>query len=232
MRVAPDFLDVYFAITSTNILQKPNVSSVLNDMSAQGSLQGAVAAIVTETNVVGAVGGLNIPSISDFLVGFEAGAKYVSPDIKVLTTLTGSFDDAGEAKKVAQSMIDNGADIVMANADHAGLGVIEAAEQSGMLAKCSIGDQEELAPETVLVSGMAEMAMAFVAFVDAYLPAGDDFEADHFMMGVPEGIVYLSSFYDYESTDEQQSQIDDIVEGVKSGEIVVRDHGDFQLYKS
>lgn len=229
MRVAPEYPDVQFAVTSTDIVQQPNVSSVQNDNAAQGFLQGVVAAVVTETNVVGAVGGMNIPSISDSLVGFEAGAKYVNPDIKVLRTLTGDFEDAGQAKEVAQSMIDSGADLVMQNADHAGMGVIEAAEENGVWAIGSIGDQYELAPKTVLVSGVAEMPVAFEAFVKKYLEAGDDFKAGNFMMGIAEGVIYLSPFYDHELTDEQHAQIDQIVEDVKTGKINPRDYGDFQM---
>ncbi len=229
MRVAPEFPDVQFAVSSTNIVQPPNVSSIQNDNAAQGFMQGAVAAIVTKSNVVGAIGGMNIPSIADSITGFEAGAKFINPDIKVLTTLTGSFDDAGKAKEVAQSMIDQGADIVMQNADHAGMGVIEACEERGVYSIGSIGDQAELAPDTIIVSGRAEMPIAFVAFVEKFL--SDDFEAGNYMMGVAEGVIYLSPFYNFDDvlTDEQKAAIQDVVDGIVDGSIVPRDYGDFLM---
>lgn len=229
MRVAPEFPDVQFAVTSTNIVQKPNVSSVQNDNAAQGFLQGAVAAIVSESGVVGAIGGMNIPSISDSITGFEAGAKYINPDIEVLTTLTGSFDDAAKAKEVANSMIEAGADIVMQNADHAGMGVIEAADENGVYAIGSIGDQADLAPDTIIVSGVAEMPVAFVAFVDKYMQ--DDFEADNFMMGVSEGVIYLSPFYKFDDilTEEQKAKIMEVENAIKDGTIVPREYGDFLM---
>ena len=229
MRVAPDYPDVQFAVTSTNIVQPPNVSSIQNDNAAQGFMQGAVAAIVTKTGVVGAIGGMNIPSIADSITGFEAGAKYINPDIEVKTTLTGSFDDAAKAKGVAESMIDQGADVLMQNADHAGMGVIEACVENGIYAIGSIGDQAELAPDTIIVSGVAEMPIAFVAFVDKYMAGG--FEAGNFMMGVAEGVIYLSPFYNFDDilTEEQKAQIMAIEDGIRDGSIVPRDYADFLM---
>ncbi|QRN86771.1 BMP family protein [Clostridia bacterium] len=229
MRVAPEFPDVQFAVTSTNIVQPPNVSSVQNDNAAQGFMQGVVAAVVSESGVVGAIGGMNIPSIADSITGFEAGAKYINPDIEVLTTLTGSFDDAAKAKEVANSMIEAGADIVMQNADHAGMGVIEAAEENGVYAIGSIGDQADLAPDTIIVSGVAEMPVAFVAFVDKYMM--DDFEASNFMMGVAEGVIYLSPFYKFDDilTEEQKAKIMEVEDAIKDGSLVPRDYGDFLM---
>jgi basic membrane protein A len=178
---------------------------------------------------VGAIGGMNIPSIADSITGFEAGAMYINPDIEVLTTLTGSFDDAAKAKEVAMSMIEQGADVLMQNADHAGFGVIEAAEDNGVYAIGSIGDQAELSPDTIVVSGMAEMPIAFLAYVDKYMM--DDFEAANFMMSVAEGVIHLSPFYNFEDilTEEQKSEILAIQDGIVDGSIVPRDYGDFLM---
>jgi basic membrane protein A len=229
MRVAPDFLDVQFAVSSTNIVQEPNVSSIQNDNASQGFMQGAAAAILSKTGVVGAIGGMNIPSIADSITGFEVGALYVNPDIKVMTTLTGSFDDAAKAKEVAMSMVEQGADVLMQNADHAGFGVIEAAEDNGVYAIGSIGDQAELSPDTIVVSGMAEMPIAFLAYVDKYMQ--DDFQAANFMMGVAEGVIHLSPFYNFEDilSEEVKAEILAIQDGITDGTIVPRDHGDFLM---
>lgn len=229
MRVAKEFPDVQFAVTSTNIVQPPNVSSIQNDNAAQGFLNGVVAAIASETGVVGAIGGMNIPSIADSITGFEVGAKYINPDIEVLTSMTGNFDDAAKAKEVAMSMIEQGADVLMQNADHAGFGVFEAAEDSGVYAIGSIGDQAELAPDTIIVSGVIEMPIALVAFVDKYLMG--DFEAANFMMGPAEGVVYLSPFYKFDDilTEEQKTQIMEIQDGIMDGSIVPHDLGDFLM---
>ncbi|QRN86772.1 BMP family protein [Clostridia bacterium] len=229
MRVAPEFPDVQFAVTSTNIVQEPNVSSIQNDNASQGFMQGAAAAIISKTGVVGAIGGMNIPSIADSITGFEVGAKYINPDIEVMTTLTGSFDDAAKAKEVANSMIEAGADVVMQNADHAGMGVIEACEEHGIYALGSIGDQAELAPETIVLSGMAEMPIAFVAYVDKYMQ--DDFKAANFMMSVSEGVIHFSPFYKFDDilTEEQKTEIMGIQDGIKDGSIVPRELGDFMM---
>ena len=154
LKVATEFPDVKFVITSSNITQEPNLGSVNLDNVQQGFLMGAVAAIVSETNVVGGIGGQEIPPIKGSVVGFEQGAKHVNPDIKVLTALTGSNDDVAKAKETALAMIDQGADVVMTNANQAGLGSIEACKEKGVYAIGSNQDQNDMAPDAVVVSGI------------------------------------------------------------------------------
>jgi basic membrane protein A len=229
LKIAKDFPEVQFCVTSTKMVAPPNVSSLYNDTAQQGFLEGVVAATVSKSNLVGIIGGMDIPSIADSVVGFEAGAKYVNPDIEVLTTYTGNFDDAVQAKEIALSMIARGADVVMQNAGPAGNGAIEACSEEGVYALGSVYDQSDLAPDAVLTSGIADMPKAFLVFVDKYL-AGD-FEAISLSSGIKEGTVYLAPYHDFEDvlTEEQKDIINDVFEELKSGEIDVRDYADFQM---
>ena len=74
----------------------------------------------------GFVGGMEIPPISEALTGFINGAKSVDPNFKVYSTYIGNFDDAAAAKEAALSMIAQGADCIVPDADAAGQGVFQA----------------------------------------------------------------------------------------------------------
>ncbi len=218
-RVAPEFPDTHFAINSSDAVQEPNVSSILNDSFSQGFLSGVVAAVVSETGTVGIIGGMEIPSISASVDGYEVGARYIDENIRVLSTFLGNFDDAAGAKELARSMNNQGADIIMHNANQAGMGVMEAAEEEGFYVIGSIGDQANLSPNTIITSGLADMPGAMKVFVEMFLSG--DLEAGNYLMGPREGIISLAPFYEFEDilTEEQKSTIREIEAQVISGEL-------------
>ena len=118
-----------------------NVLSVLFDSNQSGFLAGAAAAYYTESEngnadkVIGFVGGTESSTVNNFLVGYAEGAKYVDPEIKVLTAYVGDFLDTAKAKDLANAQMSEGADVVFQVAGAAGNGVIEAAsEKEGTVA--------------------------------------------------------------------------------------------------
>lgn len=119
-----------------------NVLTALFDSNQSGFLAGAVAAYYTTgenaantDKTIGFVGGTESTTINNFLVGYVEGARYVDPEIKVLTAFVGDFNDTAKAKDLANAQISEGADIVFQVAGGAGNGVIEAAaEKDGVMA--------------------------------------------------------------------------------------------------
>lgn len=119
-----------------------NVLTVLFDSNQSGFLAGAVAAYYTTgenaantDKTIGFVGGTESTTINNFLVGFAEGAKYVDPEMKIMTAFVGDFMDTAKAKDLANAQISDGADIVFQVAGGAGNGVIEAAaEKDGVMA--------------------------------------------------------------------------------------------------
>lgn len=79
-KVAEDYPDTIFCITSSDISQDPNVCSLQNLNNEQGFIAGVVAALATESKKVAAIGGMEIPSIQSYIMGFEQGADIVSQD--------------------------------------------------------------------------------------------------------------------------------------------------------
>lgn len=128
-----------------------NVLTVLFDSNQSGFLAGAVAAYYTTgenaantDKTIGFVGGTESTTINNFLVGYAEGAKYVDPEMKILTATVGDFNDTAKAKDLANAQISEGADIVFQVAGGAGNGVIEAAaEKDGVMAIGVDSDQYE-----------------------------------------------------------------------------------------
>ena len=194
--VAAEFPDTMFVLVNGNTPTEPNLACVQVADEQQGFLMGAFAALMTETGTVGVIGGLEIPPITNAVNGFVAGANYIDPDVEVLSSMTGSFDDVNAAKETALAYIDQGADYVAAIANQAGLGSIEACEERGIYAIGANQDQFEISPSSVVVSVMKEVPVAFdfayKTFIDGNLAA------DVYRLGVKEGVVFFSSYHDFE----------------------------------
>src|SRR5947207_9412861 len=82
-------------------------------------------------SAVGMIGGMPIPVIDDFFVGFKAGARTAVPDIALLTQYANSFSDPATGKEIAKAEYGQGAGIIFAAAGATGQGVVEAAAESG-----------------------------------------------------------------------------------------------------
>lgn len=115
--------------------QNSNIYSIMYKQNEGSYLAGIIAASMSETGVIGAVGGIDIPVINDFIVGYIQGALSVNPDIKVAISYIGDFFDSARGKELAIAQ-HNGqnADVIFQIAGNAGLGVLEAAEEEGFFA--------------------------------------------------------------------------------------------------
>jgi basic membrane protein A len=129
--VAPQFPNVKFAIVDSDAPNLPNCAG-LEFKEEQGSfLAGYLAASVTKTKIIGFVGGEQIPLIEKFEAGYKAGAKTADPNVRVVATYTGDWNDVNKGKQQAEQEFGNGADIIYHAAGKAGLGVIQAASEKG-----------------------------------------------------------------------------------------------------
>jgi len=130
----------------------PNVRTVTFREHEGSFLVGALAALATKSGRVGFVGGVDIPLIRKFEAGYRAGVRAVRPDVTVLSTFTGKFDDSAAGKRVAADLLGKGADVLFHASGSCGLGVIAAARDAGRLAIGVDSDQSPMAPGAVLTS--------------------------------------------------------------------------------
>ncbi len=224
LTVAKDFPETQFIIINGSAAVEPNVACMQIADDHQGFLMGAIAGMMTETGTVGVMGGLEIPPITNAVKGFLAGAKYVNPDVEILSAMTGSFDDAAKAKETTLAFIDAGADYVGAIAGAAGMGSIEACQDQGVYAIGGAGgDQNSAAPETVLVSVIKDVPVPFLYAYEKYLDGS--LEQKNYRVGVGERAVYYSSFHGFEDTVPQdvKDELAKVIEALSNDEI---DYGD------
>ncbi|WP_327744901.1 BMP family ABC transporter substrate-binding protein [Streptomyces europaeiscabiei] len=131
---AEQYPDTTFGIVDDSTVQLKNVADLVFSEEQASYLAGVTAAKSTETNVVGFVGGVDIPLIHKFQAGFEQGVKDTNPKATVLTqylTQTaeeGGFSSPDKGKTAAEGQIEKKADVIYAAAGLSGQGVIEAAE--------------------------------------------------------------------------------------------------------
>jgi len=110
-------------------VEAPNVASITFAENEGSFLVGVVAGLMTKTNKIGFVGGIEIPVIKRFELGFVEGVKAVNPDAKVTINYTGAFDKADLGKAAAASLYNDGADIIFHAAGGTGNGVFNEAKE-------------------------------------------------------------------------------------------------------
>ncbi|WP_206811852.1 BMP family protein [Paradesulfitobacterium ferrireducens] len=219
--VAKDFPNTKFVITSSNISQAPNLAS-MNVLSHQvGYLGGVYAALATKTKKIAFIGGQEIPPILDGAKGFAEGAKSVDPSVEVMSANTGSFDDVAKAKETAKAFIAKGADVVLGDANQAGLGVIDAAKGAGVYAIGYGDDQSNVAPETVIASGLQIYPVAITVMVKTIQDG--KFEPKFYPMGIKEGAVGIALNKGLLSKLPAgiEEKINQVVDDFKSGKLTV-----------
>jgi len=150
-----------FITTSGNTV-RPNVAPLRFLLEQATYLEGVLAALMSHTGKAGVVGGMELPSVKSTVIAFTAGAKAVRPDFAVATAYIGNWEDVGAAKEAALALIQQGCDVLFHNADAAGLGVFQAAQQRGVFAFGSNRNQNNLAPDVVLASAVADIPQAFL----------------------------------------------------------------------
>ncbi|MEK4196904.1 BMP family ABC transporter substrate-binding protein [Paenibacillus sp. FSL L8-0323] len=149
--------DKKFINYDTDIDEAPdnmyNMSYATNEVSF---LAGAVAALATQSdmpnatpeNVIGFVGGMDIPGINAFLVGYIQGAQYVDPDVKVAVSYAGDFVNPAKGKELSLIQYNSGVDVIFNVAGGTGLGIFDAAKEKEKYAIGVDSDQAMLINDT------------------------------------------------------------------------------------
>ncbi len=160
--VAADYPDIAFVFGSGGGPADPNFSVFDNWIHEPAYLAGMLAGGLTETGVVGVVGGVPVPEVNRITNAFIAGAQATNPEVEAKVSFINSWFDPAAAKEAALAQIDAGADVLYAER----YGVIEAAQEKGVLAIGNMSDQSELAPEAVVTSVTWNMAPTAQYIID------------------------------------------------------------------
>lgn len=127
--VAAEYPNQNFVLVDM-VVDNPNVASLTFKANEGSFLLGVVAAMKSETGKLGFVGGIDIPLINDFYVGYKAGAEWAVPSIQVLDPVyVGGWGDPTKGKELAIGLVELGADGIFSAAGGSGLGALEAADE-------------------------------------------------------------------------------------------------------
>ncbi len=225
--IAPEYPDVKF-IWIDNATSAP-VANVLNITYAQNEgsfLAGYVAAKMSETGVIGAVGGEDSAVINDFIVGYKQGALYANPECKVEIQYANTYDDPAVGKECALTLNEKGADVIFQIASKTGDGVFEAAAEKGFYAIGVDSDQKFIDPEVIICSMCKQVGESIYQAVTQYQKQGEDctlwgttWVADMATGFV--GIGYGEADAVQQISDELKKEVEDLAKKIISGEIKV-----------
>ncbi|WP_067515484.1 BMP family lipoprotein [Endozoicomonas ascidiicola] len=230
-RVAKKFPDTKFVLIDA-VVDLPNVRSVVFKEQEGSFLVGALAALKSKTDTVSFIGGMDIPLIRKFACGYEQGAKYVNIDVKVLQNMTGTtpaaWNDPAKGSELARAQFDQGADVVYGAAGGTGVGINQAAVDSGKLAIGVDSNQNYMHPGTMLTSMVKRVDVAvYKAFEDV---ANDNFTSGLQVLGLKEeGVDWALDEFNQPLLDETVvAQINSLKQEIIDGKISVHNWEDTQ----
>lgn len=161
-RVAPEYPHTIY-VTTSGTTSGPNLAGMTFGFADASYLAGLLAGAVTKSNRVAVLGGTALPPVVESFRAFALGAHAVNPRIAIVTSYIGNWDDVSAGKEQALAQIAQGADVIFQNADAAGLGVFQAARESGRAYVIgSNTNQNSVAPDVTLGSVVIDLPRAFL----------------------------------------------------------------------
>lgn len=175
VQVAKDYPDICFAVLNgSDSLPTDNIMSMLPNAQEIGWIAGSLAGLMSESGVLGFIGGMELDTTKTKLASYEEAAKSINPDIKVLSAYAGSFSDTAKGVELAKSMINQKADVFFGDASAVDSGArqaIDAANGEGEIGIYDIGQPADLLGQNPCVissvvtdnAGMLKICMQAVA---------------------------------------------------------------------
>lgn len=232
--LAPQFPDQKFLLFDARLPDVDNVYSVTYAQNEGGFLGGVFAALVTtsesemlpdvnEEKTIGFVGLIDHPLINDFLVGYRQGAHYVDPEIEVLVSYVGSFNNPPKAKELAKVQYGQGADIIFTPSSANNIGVIEAAQSEGGYVIGSDANQNPLAPGIVLTSVLKKAGETVFNSIQTAITDMDSIPfGETQRLGYPRGTgLAKDQYYAEHVPDEIKLRLVEVAQKLEEGEIEV-----------
>ncbi len=222
--IAPELPDTKFIFVDNELTGIENLYSITYAENQGSFLVGYIAAKLSETGVIGAVGGEDNITINNFIAGYKQGALYANPDTKVEISYTADYEDPAKGKEHALALYDKGADIVFQVAGKTGEGVFQAAAETGRFAIGVDSDQKFINPDAILCSMIKEVGKSIYGTVSAYIqdgtfPGGTCWNAD--MKSGYISVGYGDDTMTQQVSNELKTEVTALAEKIMAGEITV-----------
>ncbi len=226
-KAAFEFPDAHFAIVDA-IVEAPNVRSLMFKEHEGSYLVGALAALVSQTGKVGFIGGMDIPLIRRFEMGYLAGAKKINPKIQTVSNFVGitnsAWNNPPKAKELALAQYHQGVDVIFSAAGASSMGLFDAAEEKKKLAIGVDSNQNWIKPGYILTSMLKKIDVAVFETCKEAL-------AGHFQSGTQYyGLVNSGVDYALDQYNEKllsiplRNKIDQLKKEIVAGKIQVPDY--------
>jgi len=160
-RVAGSYPRTNYVITSGRATAA-NLAGIAFAFEEASYQAGIIAASVSRSNKLGLIAGQEYPPVRASFEAFTRGARSVKPDIEVITSYIGNWEDVSAAREQALAQIGRGVDVIFQNADAAGLGIFQAARERKILAFGTNANQNDVAPDVILGSVVIDLPKAFL----------------------------------------------------------------------
>jgi basic membrane protein A and related proteins len=218
-KVAREFPGVKFAAIDVEVPGE-NIASVVYREQEGDFLIGVLAAMLTKTKYVGVIGGTDIPAIEHIMSGFKQGVTYQDNSVRVFTDFAGTFSDPQIGENLALGRYKEGADVIHNAASKTGLGIIQAAKETGNLTTGTSGDQRNLAPGNVVGNRPKRVDTAVEMLIDEV--KNNTFKAGTRSLGLKENGIQLGPFDENIVTPAIMARLNELEQKIIDGQIVVQ----------
>ena len=219
--VAKQFPDVNIATYSFEL--RENVAMLEEPIYEAAYLAGMLAGGITETNVIGGTAGQDVPLCHAELEAFQKGAERTNPQVKMIDTYIGDWNDVAKGKQAAQAQIDQKADVLISCGGAPANGMAEAIKEADISGFGYVGDMSGRAPENMVGSIIYNLEPYFKAAVDDV--RNDSFRpAKKYNFGLAEGGVSLQLHDSYSAREipaDVMDEMNKVKEQIENGEFEV-----------
>lgn len=229
--VAAEYSDTKF-IWVDNVVDdiegSPNILCITYEQAEGSFLAGYIAARMSQTNAIGAVGGEDSDVVNDFIKGYEQGAKYANDGINVYVDYTNDYESPEKGKISASDLHQKGADIIFQVAGNTGKGVFEAAKEEGFYAIGVDQDQKISAPEyddVIICSVKKEIGNSIYDVIKDFIEDEVWDGGQNLVLGMDEGyisIAYGDDNSQQQVTDDIKSEVNALAKKIAAGSIAVK----------
>lgn len=219
-KVAKKYPEQQFILVDS-VSELDNITSITFKEEQGSFLAGAVAGMASKSNIVGFVGGADVPLIHKFKVGFEQGVKAVNPEAEVKVSYANDFGNAELGGKIASGMIDEGADVLYAAAGFTGVGVLKEAQSKKKFAIGVDSDQYFFAEKAIITSMLKNVDVALYETVKEF-QGENKLKAKQIELGINEKGVGLAPIRVIKLTSEQEKSLEDLKAKLSTNELSIQ----------
>lgn len=215
--IAPDFPETAFAWgTTVDTFGLANVFAYEARSEEGGYVMGVMAAMLSESDVIGVVGPIETGDAKLYVDGFAAGVNATEDGTQVNTNWIGSFSDVALASEAAQTHIGAGADVLTGTAQMV-VGAIGVAEENGVLWFGTQSSQSSLAPSIVVANQVYHWEVVLKEMIS--LIEEETYGGQSFLITLENGGLEVEFNSDYALPDDVKDAAQAAIDGIKDGSI-------------